>query len=100
MSDNHPTTYPRVTLRPFREDDLEFIYQVYASSRADEMVMIVDWSEAQKEGFLRWQFGAQHTYYQTNYPNARYDIIVMGAEPLVAAGTFRWLLVAASLVDR
>jgi ribosomal protein S18 acetylase RimI-like enzyme len=63
-------------LRKFRESDLEFLYRVYASTRADEMAMIVDWSRVQKEAFLRSQFQAQHRYYQENYPNASYDIIV------------------------
>ena len=74
------TARPGVTLRAFSPSDLEFLYQVYASSRLDEMAMILDWSEEQKEAFLRFQFKAQHTHYQQTYPQARYDIILMGSE--------------------
>jgi ribosomal protein S18 acetylase RimI-like enzyme len=65
-----------VTLRPFGAGDLEFLYQVYASTRAGEMALLTDWSAAQKEEFLRFQFQAQHGYYQASYPDASYDVIV------------------------
>ena len=74
------TLHPGVTLRAFEPSDLEFLYRVYASSRAGEMAMVTDWSEEQKETFLRFQFNAQHTHYQQHYPQASYDIISMGSE--------------------
>jgi len=74
------TACPGVTLRAFAPGDLEFLYQVYASSRADEMAMITDWSAEQKEAFLRFQFKAQHSHYQQHYPQARYDVILKGGE--------------------
>ena len=48
----------RTRLRPVRESDTDFLYCLYASTRADEMAM-VDWSEPQKQEFLQLQFNAQ-----------------------------------------
>ena len=71
-----PAACTGVSRRPFEDGDLDFLYQVYASSRAAEMALLTDWSEAQKVAFLRAQFHAQHTHYQTHYPDARYDVLV------------------------
>ena len=65
---------PPCTLRTVREDDQDFLFSVYASTRADEM-NLVDWSDAQKDAFLRMQFDAQANHYSLHYPNAEYKII-------------------------
>jgi len=85
MSGTRDTAYPGVTLRPSQEGDRELLYRVYAASRAEEMALVVGWSDAQKEEFLRFQFTAQDTYYRTHYPDARYDVIVRDG---VAVGRF------------
>lgn len=74
------TTLSGVTLRPCGAADLEFLYRVYAASRAAEMALLADWSAAQVEAFLRFQFQAQHRHYQTHYPSARYEVIVRDGE--------------------
>jgi GNAT superfamily N-acetyltransferase len=61
-------------LRPVTGGDDEFVYQVYASTRAAEMAL-VDWSAEQKEAFLRMQVNAQKDHYQIYYPNAQYRVI-------------------------
>lgn len=61
-------------LRPAGKADLDFLYLLYVSSRADEMAML-DWSNQQKEAFLRMQFDAQHQYYHEQFSNAKFDII-------------------------
>lgn len=63
-----------ITFRPFTEADLDFLREVYASTRAEELAM-VPWTEEQKAAFCRQQFDAQHTHYQKYYPTASYDII-------------------------
>jgi ribosomal protein S18 acetylase RimI-like enzyme len=70
-----PTAVPGVTLRAYCDDDLEFLCELYASTRADEMALLIDWSQEQKRSFLRQQFEAQHDYYQQQYPGAHYDVI-------------------------
>ncbi|HEY0376976.1 MAG TPA: GNAT family N-acetyltransferase [Pyrinomonadaceae bacterium] len=67
---------PRVTLRPVASDDEEFLVQVYASTRADELAQI-PWSEAQRAAFVRMQFDAQLLHYRTHNPAATYDIILL-----------------------
>lgn len=71
----------RVSLRPVREDDEEFLLDVYASSRADEMAL-VNWSEAQKREFLRMQFNSQRSEYTARFPTeAEYSIILYDEQP-------------------
>ena len=61
--------------RPVREDDGEFLYRVYASTRVDEL-SVTGWSDEQTEAFLRSQFHLQHTQYTQNYPHASFDVIL------------------------
>lgn len=69
-------------LRPATVNDERFLFNVYASTRADEMA-IVPWSDEQKNAFLQMQFNAQRQSYQQQFPKAQYDIIVHDG---VAAG--------------
>jgi GNAT superfamily N-acetyltransferase len=62
------------TLRPLLAEDEEFSFKVYASTRADEM-NLVDWSDQQKQAFLRMQFKAQGQHYRNHYPTAQYYVI-------------------------
>ncbi len=82
MNEN-PLNKKLIAFRPFRETpgDLEFIYRVYASTRADEM-KLTDWNEKQVEDFLRMQFGIQHKQYMGNYTNASFDIILYDRVPV------------------
>ena len=61
-------------LRPARAEDEPFLHDLYASTRAGEMAL-VDWSEPQKESFLRMQFEAQRSFYTGQFRTARFDII-------------------------
>jgi GNAT superfamily N-acetyltransferase len=69
-----------ITLRPITDDDQEFLYRLYASTREEELAQ-VDWDAAQKEAFLRMQFRAQHNYYQEHYTRATFDVIEVDGEP-------------------
>jgi ribosomal protein S18 acetylase RimI-like enzyme len=64
-----------LSLRPASDEDQDFLFRVYASTRADEMAM-VDWNDQQKQDFLQMQFNAQTTYYRQHYPDAEYSIIL------------------------
>ena len=68
-------------LRPIGDVDHDFLYRVYADSRADEMA-VVDWSEEQKEQFLCMQFDMQHSYYQEHYADSRFDVILEDGEAI------------------
>ena len=70
----------RVSLRPARTDDEDFLRRVYASTRTDELE-VTGWDEATKESFLHQQFRAQHDHYVSNYEDAFYDVILVDGEP-------------------
>ncbi|MED1798114.1 GNAT family N-acetyltransferase [Brevibacillus porteri] len=56
-------------------EDQSFQYQVYASTRVDE-IDSWGWGEAQQEAFLRMQFAMQQQAYQFQFPKAHYQLIV------------------------
>jgi ribosomal protein S18 acetylase RimI-like enzyme len=58
-------------------DDTDFLYQVYASTRCEEMAR-TGWDEGTIEQFLHFQFNLQHIQYHKNYPTASYYIIYIG----------------------
>jgi len=72
-----------ISFRPIKEtaEDLEFLYLVYASTRAEEMAM-AGWSEKEVEDFLRMQFDLQHRQYMRNYKNARFEVILYDKIPV------------------
>jgi GNAT superfamily N-acetyltransferase len=70
-----------VSLRPIREADMEFLLRLYATTRADEMAMVTDWSDEQKEWFVRMQFQAQHAWYQEHYGDAQFDLVLIDGAP-------------------
>jgi ribosomal protein S18 acetylase RimI-like enzyme len=62
-------------------EDREFLYSLYASTRAPEMEL-VPWDAAQKEAFLRSQFHLQTTHYRQHYPDAAFLIVQDGDTPI------------------
>ena len=70
-----------VTTRAIRPDDEPFLRRVYASTREEELA-VVAWNEAQKDAFLRMQFDAQHRYYQDQFPDASYEVILRDGRPI------------------
>ena len=75
------TTWPGLALRPISTDDTGLLYEIYASTRAEE-VQQTGWPPAQQTAFLRQQFEAQHTWYQTHYQGGDFDLILEGGEPV------------------
>ena len=70
-----------VSFRPITDDDLEFLYQVYASTREEEL-KLTPWNDEEKANFLRMQFHAQHKHYQEHYGDASFDIILQAETPI------------------
>jgi ribosomal protein S18 acetylase RimI-like enzyme len=70
-----------ITLRPVQPDDEAFLFEVYASTRLDELSSL-GWSEAQRESFLRLQFRAQQQSYLTQFPGADFAIILRHGRPV------------------
>jgi GNAT superfamily N-acetyltransferase len=69
-----------LTLRPVTPEDDVFLLSVYASTRSDELNQ-VEWSEGQREAFLKWQFDMQRREYEVRFPDAEYDVIVIENQP-------------------
>lgn len=70
-----------VRLRPERQSDRDFRYALFCNSRLPEWDLV----RPQKELFehlMRHQFQAQTTSYLNFFPNARFDIIELGNEPI------------------
>jgi ribosomal protein S18 acetylase RimI-like enzyme len=68
-----------ITLREETAEDQLFLLEVYASTRAQEMAL-VPWSDEQRAAFVRSQFDAQHSYYQAQFPDASYQVIMIDGE--------------------
>jgi ribosomal protein S18 acetylase RimI-like enzyme len=85
----HALTDLGITFRPITSADHPFLQQLYASTREEEMAM-VDWDDRQKEAFLQMQFNAQHQYYQANYTQTAFQIILRHGEPIGRLYVARW----------
>lgn len=64
----------RISRRPVTESDRDFLFALYASTRAAEMA-VVPWNEEQKRAFVESQFLAQSRGYQEAYPQATHEIL-------------------------
>lgn len=71
----------KISLRASGPEDEGFLYQVYASTRAEE-VAAFGWNEAQQTAFLRMQFGAQQRAYQWQFPGAEHSVILADGEAI------------------
>lgn len=83
------TTTGTLSLRPIREEDMEFLLRLYATTRADELAM-VPWTDEQKEAFVRQQFEAQHAWWSEHYPDASFDLVLRDGEPIGRLYVDRW----------
>ena len=68
-------------LRPVVAADRDFLLNVYAATRADEMAM-VPWSEEQKREFVEMQFNAQDTFYRDQFKDAVFQIVELDSRPI------------------
>ena len=67
-------------LRAVKPEDDPFLLSVYGSTRDKELSQ-VEWPAGQREAFLHWQFDLQRKEYDSRFPNARYQIVVINGEP-------------------
>lgn len=71
----HKAMSPAVTLRLATDDDREFLFRLYASTRAEEKAL-AGWGNEQWEGFLRMQFKLQHAWYMQNYLHSSFGVVI------------------------
>jgi ribosomal protein S18 acetylase RimI-like enzyme len=76
-------------LRPAGVEDRDFLRQVYASTREEEL-RLVDWSDEQKAAFVQQQFEAQDAYYREHYHPATFDVIEVDGTPAGRLYVARW----------
>lgn len=92
-----------LALRPATAGDAELLYEIYASTREEELAPL-HWDAAVKEVFLRQQFRAQDAYYRATFTAASYDLIVEGDQVLgrlyVQRGERVWLVLDIALLPR
>ena len=65
-----------VRLRPALPEDESFLAAVYGSTREQELAM-TPWTAEQCAAFIRSQYEAQLTHYQTEYPQAEHSVIIL-----------------------
>jgi ribosomal protein S18 acetylase RimI-like enzyme len=70
-----------VTLREETDGDIEFVADLYASTREEEL-RPVPWPDAQKHAFLRQQFELQRAHYHQHYVGADWLIVLRDAVPI------------------
>src|SRR5262249_10509343 len=78
-----------IRFRPITPGDEPFLSQVYASTRLEELA-VTDWNEEQKAAFLQMQFVAQHKFYQENYTETDYLVILQDDTPIGRLYVARW----------
>lgn len=64
-----------ITLRTEEDRDREFLAELYASTRAEELRPVA-WPPAQKRAFLRDQFELQWAHYRRHYPVAQWLVVL------------------------
>lgn len=70
---------PDVRLRPATVTDEDFLREVYASTRADELAL-VEWPDSEKAAFVTMQFAAQTAYYREHYPHGELSVVEVDRE--------------------
>jgi ribosomal protein S18 acetylase RimI-like enzyme len=61
------------------EADRDFLLELYASTREEELAQ-VGWDDAAKNTFLEHQFSAQDLHYRSHYPGATLDVVEVDGE--------------------
>jgi ribosomal protein S18 acetylase RimI-like enzyme len=64
-----------ITLRPATEQDEPFLYNLYTLSRVEEFAM-TGIGESHFDLLMRMQYSARKTAYESNYPEARRNIVI------------------------
>jgi ribosomal protein S18 acetylase RimI-like enzyme len=70
----------RVTLRPATVADRDFLREVYASTRDEELSQVA-WSPAQRAAYVQTQFDLQDRQYRTSNPRGSFDVVEVDGRP-------------------
>ena len=72
---------PPVSLRPEQLGDEGFLFDVYASTRADELAL-TNWDQSMRRAFLTQQFAAMRQGYRSMFPEGEFSIIELEGKPV------------------
>ena len=90
-------------LRPYNEENDDFLFDLYASTRAEEL-QSWGWTDLQRELFLRQQYEAQRQSYRLQFEDADHQIVVAAGQPIgrmmVARGEDEYRLIDISLLPQ
>ena len=70
-----------LTLRPEASADEPLLYELYASTREDELAL-TGWDAPARESFLRMQFNAQRAGYRAMFPAGEFTVVLAGDAPM------------------
>jgi ribosomal protein S18 acetylase RimI-like enzyme len=70
-----------ISYRPVQPEDAAFLYEVYASTRADEL-RAWGWDQVQQSAFLHMQFAAQQQHYAFLEDEAAQQIILVDGQAI------------------
>ncbi len=71
---------PPISLRPEKPDDEGFLFEVYASTREEELAL-TNWDEPMRRAFLNQQFSAMRQGYRSMFPSGDFSIIELEGRP-------------------
>lgn len=63
-----------IQFRAIEESDMDFLQELYGTTRAAELSML-PWSDEQKHEFVQMQFEAQHSFYQEQFASSEFWIL-------------------------
>src|ERR1700682_5902433 len=70
-----------ITLRDKVAEDESLLFELYASTRAQEMAL-VSWDEGQRKALLTMQYSAQDSHYRERFPDAKFSVILRDDLPV------------------
>lgn len=74
-------TAPALSLRTVTPADRELLFQIYASTREDELA-VVPFNDQEKNAFLRMQFAARERSYAERFPAKDHCVVERAGVPL------------------
>jgi ribosomal protein S18 acetylase RimI-like enzyme len=75
--------------RAVRADDHAFLFELYASTRAEELEL-TGWTPEQRSTFLLMQFQAQSEHYKNHYTGSDFTVIEAEGAPIGRLYLARW----------
>jgi ribosomal protein S18 acetylase RimI-like enzyme len=74
-----PADLQAIKLRPEQPGDEPFLFELYASTRQEELDAF-GWPPEVRAGFLKMQFQAQRHGYRTTFPAAEFQVVLLNEQ--------------------